>query len=152
MVSLRPDTADEIYDVVVGGEAGGLDIKKDKLFRIAKALQRIGDGAWECFFYSDHVIVLILILMIRLGFIEMLVTARKTAYGKSCMEQAAEFLLPCFLIIPAKTWKVNEGEAWRRFPGRYFKKQQNRKYVRFPRRFHLHLNGGYGMITTCIMT
>ena len=40
------------------------------------------------------------------------------------MEQAAEFLLLCFLIIPAKTWKVNEGEAWRRFPGRYFKKQQ----------------------------
>lgn len=50
MVSLRPDTADEIYGVVVGGEAGGLDIKKDKLFRIAKALQRIGDGARECFF------------------------------------------------------------------------------------------------------
>ena len=41
------------------------------------------------------------------------------------MEQAEEFLLPCFLIIPAKTWKVNEGEAWRRFPGRYFKKQTN---------------------------
>ncbi|MBD9008443.1 MAG: hypothetical protein EGQ98_08805 [Clostridium sp.] len=97
-------------------------------------------------------IVLILILLIRLGFIEMLVTARKTAYGKSCIEQAAEFMLLCFLIIPAKTWKVNKGEAWRRFPGRYFKKQQNRKYVRFLRRFHLHLNGGYGMITTCIMT
>ncbi len=43
------------------------------------------------------------------------------------MEQAEEFLLPCFLIIPAKTWKVNEGEAWRRFPGRYFKKQLKSK-------------------------
>ena len=47
---LRPDTADEIYGVVVGGEAGGLDIKKTKLFRIAKALQRIGDGARGMFF------------------------------------------------------------------------------------------------------
>ena len=46
-------------------------------------------------------------------------------------EQAGKFLLLCFLIIPVKTWKVNEGEAWRRFPGRYFKKQLNRKYVRF---------------------
>ena len=52
-------------------------------------------------------------------------------------EQAGKFLLLCFLIIPVKTWKVNDREI------------HNRKYVRFLRRFHLHLNGGYGMITTC---
>ena len=52
-------------------------------------------------------------------------------------EQAGKFLLLCFLIIPVKTWKVNDREIY------------NRKYVRFLRRFHLHLNGGYGMITTC---
>lgn len=52
-------------------------------------------------------------------------------------EQAGKFLLLCFLIIPVKAWKVNDREI------------HNRKYVRFLRRFHLHLNGGYGMITTC---
>lgn len=52
-------------------------------------------------------------------------------------EQAGKFLLLCFLIIPVKTWKVNDREI------------HNRKHVRFLRRFHLHLNGGYGMITTC---
>ena len=46
----------------------------------------------------------------------MLVTARKTAYGKSCMEQAAEFLLLCFLIIPAK-----HGKSTKEKPGGVFR-------------------------------
>ena len=47
MISLWPDTADEVYGVVVGGEACGFNIKKNKLFRVSKALQRIGDGTRE---------------------------------------------------------------------------------------------------------
>ncbi len=50
--SLRPDTADEIYVcLVVGGEAGGLDIKKDKLFPDRQgAPNGLGDGAQGMFF------------------------------------------------------------------------------------------------------
>ena len=127
--------------------------KKDKLFRITKALQRIGDGARECFFYSDHVIVLILILLIRLGFIKMLVTALENCIWQIMNGTGGRIFASVFSDYTRENMESQRRRSLAAFSGKIFQKTAKiENNVRFPRQFHLHLNGGYGMITTCIMT
>ena len=52
--AVKINASDQVYLVVVAGKSGGLDIKKQQIFAISQAGERIGFFKNKFVFYGDH--------------------------------------------------------------------------------------------------